>query len=175
MKKITIIVFLLFIALCAIAQQIQRISPEEVEKAGFNKAIASPIPSEIVEPIPDSLDSNNSSDKQSLENYIVEFNLVDTKPKIIHTTLPEYPDSARRMGLEGRVIVSFVIDTNGQVLPESFEIIGAQPEGIFEEAAKKAVYDWKFSPGQSGDRKVRVRWTQPISFDLGINESDEEK
>ena len=82
------------------------------------------------------------------------------------TPKPKYPDIAKKSGLEGAVIVEFVIDTTGDVLPGSAKIVAARPEGIFEEAALNAIYKWKFSPGQQRDRKVRVRWRQPIKFTL---------
>ena len=96
----------------------------------------------------------------------IEWVKVEIKPKVISKPLPKYPDIAKKSGLEGAVIVEFVVDTTGDVLPGSAKVIAARPEGIFEEAALNAIYKWKFSPGQQRDRKVRVRWQQPITFKL---------
>ncbi|RKZ28282.1 hypothetical protein DRQ26_01410 [bacterium] len=96
----------------------------------------------------------------------VDWVKVEIKPKVLSTPKPKYPDIAKKSGLEGAVIVEFVIDTTGDVLPGSAKIVAARPEGIFEEAALNAIYKWKFSPGQQRDRKVRVRWRQPIKFTL---------
>ena len=96
----------------------------------------------------------------------IEYVKVEIKPKVLHRELPKYPDIAKRSGLEGAVIVEFVIDTTGDVVPGSAKVIQARPEGIFEQAALEAIYKWKFSPGIQRDRKVRVRWQQPIIFKL---------
>ena len=91
---------------------------------------------------------------------------VEIKPQVVSKPLPKYPDIAKKSGLEGIVIVEFVIDTTGDVVPGSAKVIQARPEGIFEQAALDAIYKWKFTPGQQRDRKVRVRWRQPIRFKL---------
>jgi len=96
----------------------------------------------------------------------IEYVKVEIKPKVLHKELPKYPDIAKRSGLEGAVIVEFVIDTTGDVVPGSARVIQARPKGIFEQAALDAIYKWKFSPGQQRDKKVRVRWQQPIIFKL---------
>ncbi|RKZ33487.1 hypothetical protein DRQ33_04215 [bacterium] len=94
----------------------------------------------------------------------IEYVKVEIKPSVVSRPDPQYPDIAKRSGLEGAVIVEFVIDTTGSVLPGSAKIIQAKPEGIFEQAALNAIYKWKFTPGQQRDRRVRVRWQQPIIF-----------
>ena len=96
----------------------------------------------------------------------VEYVKVEIKPKVIHREFPKYPDIAKRSGLEGAVIVEFVIDTTGDVVPGSARVIQARPQGIFEQAALEAIYKWKFTPGMQRDKKVRVRWQQPIIFKL---------
>lgn len=96
----------------------------------------------------------------------IEWVKVEIKPQVLSQPKPKYPDIAKRSGLEGAVIIEFVVDTTGAVLPGSAKVIAARPEGIFEEAALDAIYKWKFSPGQQRDRKVRVRWRQPIKFTL---------
>lgn len=96
----------------------------------------------------------------------IEWVKVEKKPEVLSNPKPRYPDIAKRSGLEGTVIIEFVIDTTGNVLPNSAKVKAARPEGIFEEAALEAIYQWKFSPGMQRDRKVRVRWQQPIKFQL---------
>jgi len=96
----------------------------------------------------------------------IQYIKVEIKPNVLSQPLPEYPDIAKRSNLEGIVIVEFVIDTTGGVLPGSARIVQARPEGIFEDAAREAIYKWSFSPGQQRDQKVRVRWQQPIRFKL---------
>lgn len=100
------------------------------------------------------------------EEEIFEFFAVEEKPSVLSRQDPVYPDLARRAGIEGIVMIEFVVDTNGTVLPNSARVLQAKPEGYFEEAALKAIYTWRFNPAMQRDRKVRVRWQQPIRFKL---------
>ena len=97
---------------------------------------------------------------------VFDFFAVEEKPRVLKKALPKYPELAKKSGLEGVVVVEFVVDTDGSVVPNSAKVIQARPEGIFEEEALKAIYKWKFSPAMQRDRKVRVRWQQPIIFKL---------
>ena len=79
----------------------------------------------------------------------------------------EYPPLALKAGIEGRVIVQFVIDRTGQVLdPQVIRGIG---RGCDEEAVR-AVLQAKFQPGLQRGRPVAVRYTLPITF--RINSTD---
>ncbi len=74
-----------------------------------------------------------------------------------------YPEIARRAGIEGRVIVQFVIDQEGNVVdPVVVRGIG----GGCDEAALEAVTNLKFSPGRQRGRPVKVRYSLPITFRL---------
>ncbi len=72
-----------------------------------------------------------------------------------------YPPLALQAGIEGRVIVQFIIDKNGQVLhPTVIRGIG----GGCDEEAVRAVLKAKFQPGLQRGRPVAVRYTLPITF-----------
>jgi protein TonB len=57
---------------------------------------------------------------------------------------PDYPPRARQRGIEGWVILSFTIGPTGSV--ESPSVLKANPTGIFEEAALRAVGRWRYNP-----------------------------
>lgn len=74
-----------------------------------------------------------------------------------------YPDIARRAGIEGRVIVQFIIDENGTVRdPTIVRGIG----GGCDEAAIDAIKSVEWSPGRQRGRTVRVQFQLPIMFRL---------
>ena len=74
-----------------------------------------------------------------------------------------YPEMAKKAGVEGRVIVQFVVDEEGNVLdPQVVRGLGA---GLDEEALR-AVQQAKFSPGQQRGQPVKVRMSLPITFRL---------
>ncbi|NBC15998.1 MAG: TonB family protein [Bacteroidetes bacterium] len=75
----------------------------------------------------------------------------------------EYPEIARKAGVEGRVIVQFVVDENGNVQdPVVVRGIGA---GCDEEALR-VVREAKFQPGKQRGKPVKVKMSLPITFRL---------
>lgn len=76
-----------------------------------------------------------------------------------------YPNQARRMGIQGRVFVQFVVDKTGYLTNvKAIKGIGA---GCDKEAVRilKAAPRWK--PGKQRGRPVKVRMILPITFKLG--------
>ncbi|GIV59968.1 energy transducer TonB [Rhodocaloribacter litoris] len=74
-----------------------------------------------------------------------------------------YPEIAKKAGVEGRVIVQFVVDEQGRVVdPVVVRGIGA---GCDEEAIR-AVSQAKFKPGKQRGKPVKVKMTLPITFKL---------
>lgn len=75
----------------------------------------------------------------------------------------EYPRIARLAGVEGRVIVQFIIDENGNVInPQVIRGVGA---GL-DEAAVQAIQSVRFEPGRQRGRAVPVQYTIPVNFQL---------
>lgn len=74
-----------------------------------------------------------------------------------------YPEIAKKAGVEGRVIVQFVVDESGNVMdPQVVRGIGA---GCDEEAVR-AVKQAKFKPGKQRGKPVKVKMSLPITFRL---------
>ncbi|MDZ7756900.1 TonB family protein [Rhodohalobacter sp.] len=79
-----------------------------------------------------------------------------------------YPEMARKAGIEGRVYVQFVVDENGNVVdPQILRGIG----GGADEEAIRVVSQAKFKPGMQRGKPVRVKYSLPILFSLGNDES----
>jgi protein TonB len=72
---------------------------------------------------------------------------------------PSFPLAARQRSLEGWVDVRFVVRSDGSV--GDVAIMGAEPVGIFEQAALEAVHRWRYRPivrdGQAVSQTTRVR------------------
>ncbi len=73
---------------------------------------------------------------------------------------PTYPWRARRQGLEGFVELEFSVNAKGQVI--DVEILDAVPEGVFEDAASKALLKWRFA----GSEDSASRFRQVFDFEL---------
>ena len=108
--------------------------------------------------IPPSLQKNNVE----AEEEILEFWIVEQKPELIQRVNPVYPEMARRAGLQGQVIVAFIVTREGRVT-EPRVLKG--PE-IFRAAALEAVRQFLFKPALQNDRAIAVRMTIPIRFSL---------
>jgi TonB family protein len=75
-----------------------------------------------------------------------------------------YPDEARNAGMEGKVIVTFVLDTAGRATNLA-AIFSSNP--IFTNPALEAVRKTRFTPAyDKTGRPVRVRMSIPITFTL---------
>jgi protein TonB len=78
----------------------------------------------------------------------------------------KYPAQARRMGVEGSVYVSFVIDRDGNISdPQIIKGISAECD---KEAIRvvKLMPPWK--PGKQNGKPVRCRFVLPIKFKLAV-------
>lgn len=89
---------------------------------------------------------------------------VDQPPRAIRTFPPQYPYLAKRDNIEGRVMLKFVVDTDG--LPRETQVEESEPEGVFDEAAMKALERYRFKPAIKNGKAVLCIVRLPISFQL---------
>lgn len=78
---------------------------------------------------------------------------------------PRYPESLRRAGVEGTVLVKFVVDTTGRVDMASIEVVRSTHEA-FTTAVREALARLRFNPSMSGHRKVPALAMMPFQFTL---------
>jgi protein TonB len=77
----------------------------------------------------------------------------------------KYPSQARRMGIEGKVFVQFVVDKAGNITEVmAVRGIGA---GCDEEAVRVIKDSPQWKPGKQRGKSVKVRMILPITFKLG--------
>jgi len=106
----------------------------------------------------------NSEDKEEDDIFVI----VEKMPVLIGGIKSvqekiEYPELALKAGIEGRVIVQFVINEQG--LPENPKVIRGIGGGCDEEALR-VVKTLKFEPGLQRGKPVKIRYTLPITFDM---------
>ena len=89
---------------------------------------------------------------------------VDQVPQKISGHLPAYPYWARVQGVEGVVILRFVVDVNGNV--GKVEIDKVVGDKRFAEKAADTVAKWTFSPAIYNSTPVAVWCIQRIQFKL---------
>ncbi len=78
----------------------------------------------------------------------------------------DYPERARRNGVQGTVVVKFIVNEDGKA--QNFEIIRGIGHGC-DRAAIKAIERAKFEPGMNTDGSaIPVEFSLPVTFRLGI-------
>ncbi|MFN3760363.1 MAG: energy transducer TonB [Algoriphagus aquaeductus] len=76
----------------------------------------------------------------------------------------KYPSEAKKLGIEGTVIVDFVINSDGSISnPTILRGIGG---GCDEEAIRVVQNSANWEPAQQKDRKVNSRMKLPVRFKL---------
>lgn len=84
-------------------------------------------------------------------------------PVLIARTEPDYPEAARRIRLEGMVILEAIISGDGAV--EDIRVVhSANP--LLDAAAQKAVRQWRYRAATLNGRAVSVYLTVTVTFGL---------
>jgi len=80
----------------------------------------------------------------------------------------KYPQLALEIGLEGQVVVQFVVEKNGEIsdIKVVRELGGGCSEEAFSSVKSMNDLDEKWIPGRQRGKPVRVRYTLPIQFKL---------
>lgn len=78
---------------------------------------------------------------------------------------PRYPEPLRRAGVEGNVMVRFVVDTTGRIDMSAVEILSSD-HALFSASVRDALARMRFSPSMVGERKVKALAVMPFRFTL---------
>jgi len=84
-----------------------------------------------------------------------------------------YPEAARNKNTQGRVIISFIVETDGTLT--NFKVMRSVGDGTDEEAIRVLALSPKWTPGLQNGHRVRVAYTVPINFTLSVEKPEEEK
>lgn len=103
-------------------------------------------------------DLTSARESSSLTNNIVSA----ASLKRVRMVSPVYPDSARKRGVEGWVELAFTVQTNGSV--DQVEVRNASPADVFDDAAVRAVRQWRFEPVQRNGAVIEQRAMVRLRF-----------
>ncbi len=101
------------------------------------------------------------ADRPSGKVYRVKDGL--TPPVLVRKVEPEYSPEAKAAGLEGTVVATVVIGSDGN--PYDIQIEKHLGLGL-DQKAQEAISQWRFKPGMRKGRPVNVRATIEINFRL---------
>ncbi len=65
-----------------------------------------------------------------------------------------YPPAAKAEGMEGYVVIRYDVTAQGAVANP--EVVEAEPEGVFEEAALASIAQWRFRPATAGGKAAET-------------------
>ncbi|MCY3554576.1 MAG: energy transducer TonB [Gemmatimonadetes bacterium] len=106
------------------------------------------------------------------ENIVIEdealpppdaFTPHETPPAPVYQVQPEYPELARKAGIEGRVYIKILVDKEGKV--RDALLVRGIGAGL-DESALEAVRQWVYTPAIQNNRPVAVWVAQPVDFKL---------
>lgn len=73
----------------------------------------------------------------------------------------QYPDQAKKDNIQGKVVISAVVNTEGKVIKTTIiESAGA----LLDKAAKEAIEKTEFIPGEKDGVKIQAEVKIPVSF-----------
>ena len=77
---------------------------------------------------------------------------------------PTYPPKLKADGVEGEVLLEFIVDTNGKMEPKSLKVVRAT-NAEFAAAVQRTVSSATFAPATLNNKRVRQVVHQEFRFD----------
>jgi len=113
--------------------------------------------------IPGGTPENAEKEKMINGPVRIGINAKGEMPKIISRIQPEYPEIARKARIEGIVILEAVIEKDGNV--GEIQILKSLSP-LLDQAAIRAVKQWKFEPAKINGKPVRAYFVLTIIFKI---------
>jgi protein TonB len=85
--------------------------------------------------------------------------------KVLRKTEPQYPYKAKRLGVEGYVVLHILINDDGRA--EEIKVIEEKPRGYFAKTSRKAIRRWQFEKAPVG---TKVWKQQKMVFKLNTGD-----
>lgn len=161
----------------AVAPPAKKPEPQHLTRHAPPKPVNTAAPSTGLQAIhlpPRQIDPPNPRGTLSLETSLVSLRGLpggvgpglnsDAGPVRTAAVRPMYPAEARRSGQEGWVRLAFTVSASGTV--KDVQVLDAEPRGLFERAAIRAVMRWQFRPAQQDGQPVASRVRQTLNFKL---------
>jgi len=120
------------------------------------------------------LDYHTEVVEEVVEEEAIPFALVEEKPKFqggdannfskwVNSKLV-YPEIAKENGVQGRVTLSFTVNTDGSV--SDVKVLRGVDSSLDKEAVRIVSSSPKWQPGKQRERPVKVTYTFPVIFQL---------
>ncbi|MFA5443454.1 MAG: energy transducer TonB [Bacteroidales bacterium] len=114
------------------------------------------------------------SEEEAVEEEEIPLAIVEEKPSFMggdENTFTKwvferivYPEVAKENGVQGRVVLSFIVDADGYV--KNVTVLRGVDPSIDKEAVRVVSSSPRWKPGRQRDKAVRVRYNFPLNFQL---------
>jgi hypothetical protein len=127
--------------------------------------------------------ANATASQNNKQDKVMDFVSVDTPPKFpggmtaFYKFLGKevkYPEEAKKNKVEGKVFLSFIVETDGS-LSEITKVGTGIGYGTEEEAIRVLKLSPKWEPGKLDGKLVRVKYHMPMSFTLSNDTGTDKK
>jgi TonB family protein len=145
------------------------VPPEFVTARGLDRCGVVAIWSRPYRPKPKKPASLQAAKSPALDSILSEMSVftvdqVDTPASLIAgTAVPDYPDSLRKEGVEGRVVVELVVNVDGNLDPASLNLVSSTNQ-LFTNAVQQSLATAKFKAATLRSRPVRQVLQVPFVF-----------
>jgi protein TonB len=113
-------------------------------------------------------------EEEVIEEEAIPFQLVEQKPSFMNGDANtfskwvnerlQYPEIAKENGIQGRVLLQFVVGADGKV--SNVKVVRGVDPSLDKEAVRVVQSSPKWEPGKQRDRAVKVTYTFPVIFQL---------
>ena len=90
-------------------------------------------------------------------------NTADRNAQMQGSLQPTYPSEAKQAGIQGQVVLQFVVDESGRA--QDIQVLSS-PNDMLAEAAVNALEEKSFEPAMQNGEPVKMRMSQPVTFRL---------
>lgn len=115
-----------------------------------------------------------NQDEEAVEEEEIPFAIVEEKPKFRGGDQNDftkwvfsqivYPEIAKENGVQGRVMLTFTVNTDGSV--SDVKVLRSVDSSLDKEAVRVVSNSPKWTPGKQRDKPVKVKFTFPVIFQL---------
>ena len=134
--------------------------PVEIEPAADGAVVTDPVIPENIPYGDEIFTPAIGADAVTAESY----RYIDEPPALVRYASPVYPELARQAGMEGAVLLSVLVGTDGAAIEVS--VLRSDVTSAMEKAAIAAARLFKFRPATQNTVPVRARISIPIVFRL---------
>lgn len=102
---------------------------------------------------------------QATDKIYFEFQVTKPVAQAPGSKAPRYPVELKSKGIEGEVLIQFVVDTFGVAESTNVRVLKAS-HGLFTDAVLAVLPDMRFTPAELNGHKVRQLVQQPFVFNI---------